>query len=174
MAAAAESVVADRLLNGAELVEALADGGHGQWEPETLRKWISHATHPCPVARRGKAGREHLYRLDDVIDWLADRTTRDTMAADPRVELDRQRARRARLEADRLEGLLIPTDEIEPAMGRVVDVTRTALLALTHTLTDRLALDDDQRLVVQACVEDVLHKLARRATSGLDAEDDDA
>ena len=159
----------ETLLEAPALVEWLARHGHGEWDAETLRQWIRHPVTPCPVARPGKPGRAHLYRPLDVVAWLSSREAQAQIHADPKMETDRQRARLLRLQADEREGLLVPAEQVEAAMGRVIDATRTAALALPHVLTDRLGLTDQQRDVVHAEVLAVLERLAQ----GTPDDDDD-
>lgn len=152
------------LLTGVEVAAWLEDEGYGTWTPDTLRKWIVHPTHPCPVARRGKPGREHLYDPHEVAAWVASRDAADARDADPDADLKRQRARLVRLQADELEGLLVPAAEQEAAFGQVVDATRTAILALEHVLSDRLHLTDEQRAIVGEEIRSVLERLSKGET----------
>lgn len=111
-----------------ELVARLEAEGWGQWTDRTVRTWLDEQPVPVPVVERGKPGREHVFDYQAVVQWLAGREERQRLAVDPRLEEARERARNLRLRNEELEGLSMPADEAEQAMGRLVEVVRLTVL----------------------------------------------
>ncbi len=154
--------VAD-LLTATQVVERLAADGRGRWAAGTVWQWTREHP-PLPIAVAGKAGREHRYRYDDVLAWLDGREDRINESRDPRLAKAREEARLARLKADELERRLVPADEVEHAMGQVVDAARTALESLPRRIVHALrGVDDDvaREQLVDTEVRRVLERMAR-------------
>lgn len=134
------------LVTTAELCDMLAADGVGDITPEVVRQWLRDPM-PPPVAAPGRQGQSHRWDYDDVLEWLAARANRPrakgwtapgSRASDPRQEKLQQEARIRRLEADKMEGHLVPADEIEKAWGLMVDAQRAAWLGLRDRLVQAL------------------------------------
>lgn len=167
----ASAPVAVDLLTAAEVCERLRRDEVGTWEPGTVWAWTREVP-PLPIALQGKAGREHRYDYGTVVEWLAGRSERVEQNRDPRLQKAREEARLARLRADELERRLVPADEVEAAMGRVVDAARTALESLPRRLVQLLrGVDGDveRDAIIDAEIRRVLERMAR----GQAADDDD-
>lgn len=159
------------LLTAAEVCARLQREAVGTWEPGTVWQWTREVP-PLPIAVPGKAGREHRYDYATVVEWLAGRAERIEQNRDPRLQKAREEARLARLRADELERRLVPADEVEAAMGRVVDAARTALESLPRRVVQLLRGvdgDGEREAIIDAEVRRVLERMAR----GQAADDSD-
>jgi terminase small subunit / prophage DNA-packing protein len=136
--------------------------------PGRITKWERDG---LPVAERGTKGRPSQFDPQAVQQWL---DARESTAQTPdHLDLAQERARLARLQADRValdiavkEGQLVPASEVEAAWASLVLSARERLLALPS-----IAL---QRGVVDAAGEDQLIQLVRESLDELTGRQDPA
>lgn len=145
----------------------------------TITKWQKNG---MPVFIDGTRGNENQYSTEDVIDWMIKREvervvgdgfSEDGEYHDPEKELANLRkhqARKAKVEADLAEGLVLDAEEVQLAMGKLDTEVRTAMLALPSRMAPTLIGLKTVREIRVALKSDVLTALDGIATSN-DSDD---
>lgn len=189
----APRAVSGELLTTRELVERLARDGRGRWSAKAVHAWIHDQVAPCPVAQPGRQGQAHRFDYGEVCAWLEARDSRygrrpwtgpgesaaaaaedepmDPARMDPRVSKAYWEGERARLQALELAGKLVPVQDVEVAMARLVGVIRAQLLALPSRLDQALAAADatGRRAVLEREVDEVLVQLSQAVDGDAEA-----
>ena len=152
------------LVNKAQLSEIV---GKSQ---QTLTTWQKNG---LPIAVDGNKGTANQYDTEQVIDWMVqrgidraigDRSDDDGEYHDPDKELAKLRkhqARKAKVDADLAEGIVLDAEEVQLAMGKMDAEVRTAMLALPSRMAPkvismtsvrdiRMALKDDVQIALGA------------------------
>lgn len=128
---------------------------------QTVTAWCRRG---CPSVEPGGRGRQWVFDVNQVQDWLDGREAEDLNLTEERARLARSQRRRIDLEVAQLEGRLIPAKEVEATWSDLVVNFRARLLGIPTRLAPQLVTMDDRRQIEEVLRTVIYESLKELAT----------
>lgn len=139
-----------KIVSKAELAKILGK------DEKTIFRWLKEG---MPVEKQGARGTPSKFDTQKVIEWLISRSNNGKEMDAAKLRLTEAQARKAELEADVLEGTLIPQEKVKATWTKMIASMRSRILALPSRLAPQLVAQREYKKVEKLLKETIYEAL---------------